>query len=71
MLIYLACAQHLLTILNREFVAEATIIFFSGGFGILATIAITSLIYAFWDDEKFFYKTKSDNKVDGKRSLKV
>ena len=71
MLIYLACAQHLLTILNREFVAEATIIFFSGGFGILATIAITSLIYAFWDDEKFFYKNKSDNKVDGKRSLKV
>ncbi len=71
MLIYLACAQHLLTIINREFIAEATIIFFSGGFGILATIAITSLLYAFWDDEKFFYKTKSENKVDGKRSLKV
>lgn len=70
-LIYLACAQHLLTIINREIVAEATIIFFSGGFGIIATIAITSLLYALWDDEKFFYKTKTENKIDGKRSIKI
>ena len=38
--------------------------------GILLSVIVTSIVYAFLNKRKTIYKTVSDNKVDGKRSLK-
>ena len=39
--------------------------------GILLSVIVTSVVYAFLNKRKTIYKTVSDNKVDGKRSLKL
>lgn len=39
--------------------------------GVLISIPITSAIYATFNRKKTIYKTVSENKVDGKRSLKL
>ena len=39
--------------------------------GILLSVIITSGVYAFLNKRKTIYKTVSDNKLDGKRSLKL
>ena len=39
--------------------------------GILLSVIVTSIVYAFLNKRKTIYKTVSDNKVDGKRSLKL
>lgn len=39
--------------------------------GILLSVIVTSVVYAFLNKRKTVYKTVSDNKLDGKRSLKL
>ena len=39
--------------------------------GIIVVIPITSLMFAFFYKDKAIYKVKSDNIVEGKRTLKI
>ena len=47
------------------------IILVVAGIGILLSVVVTSGVYAFLNKRKTIYKTVSDNKLDGKRSLKL
>ena len=41
------------------------------GIGVVISVPVTSCIYACLNRKKIIYKTVSENKVDGKRSLKL
>jgi uncharacterized membrane protein len=42
-----------------------------GNIGLVLSVPITSIVYAMFNRKKTIYKTVSDNKIDGKRSLKL
>lgn len=56
---------------NKEIMAETVMSAVTGSMGILFTVPITSIIYSFLSHRKTIYKTTSENKVDGNRSLKL
>ena len=58
-------------ILNKETIAEEVISALAGSMGVVFTVPITAIIYALLNRKKTYYKIESENKINGKRSLKL
>ena len=58
-------------IVSKEAFAEQLISAMAGTIGVILTVPITSIIYACINRNKTIYKTVSENKIEGKRSLKI
>lgn len=70
-LLFLACNINFIDIVNKETIAQEIISAIAGSMGVVYTVPITSFAYAVLNKDKTIYKTVSENKVDGKRSLKI
>lgn len=70
-LLFMACDFSLVQILNKETIAQEVISAVAGSMGVVYTVPITAFIYSFLNRDKTIYKTVSENKVEGKRSLKI
>ena len=70
-LLFMACNMNLFEILNKETIAEQIISAIAGSMGVVYTVPITSLAYSVLNRDKVIYKKTSDNKLNGKRSLKI
>lgn len=68
---FLACQVRTRDILSKETMAEAAITSMTACIGILLTVPLTALFYAILNHRKTIYKTMSDNKLEGNRSLKL
>lgn len=70
-LLFMASNMSLLEILNKETIAEQVISALSGSMGVVFTVPITALVYATFNRDRVIYKKTSENKLNGKRSLKI
>lgn len=70
-LLFMACDFNFVQILNKETIAQEIISAIAGSMGVVYTVPITAFVYSFLNKDKVIYKTQSENKVDGKRSLKL
>ena len=70
-LLYMACNMEMTYIMSKEAAPEQIISALAGSIGVILTVPITSLVYAIINRKKTVYKTVSDNKIEGKRSLKI
>ena len=70
-LLFMACNMSLAEILNKETIAEEIISAITGSMGVVYTIPITSIVYSVLNKYKVIYKKISENKIDGKRSIKI
>ena len=70
-LLYLACNMQMSYIISKEAFAEQMVSAIAGSIGVVCTVPLTALAYAFINRRKTVYKTVSDNKIEGKRSLKI
>ncbi len=70
-LLFMACNMTVIEILNKETIAEQIISALAGSMGVVFTVPITSFIYSILNKDKVIYKKTSENKVNGKRSLKL
>lgn len=70
-LLFLACNISFVDIVNKETIAQEVISAIAGSMGVVYTVPITSFAYAVLNKDKTIYRTVSENKVDGKRSLKI
>jgi len=70
-LLFLACNMGMSEILNKETISEEVISAIAGSMGVVFTVPITAIIYAVLNRKKTIYKTTSDNKIEGQRSLKI
>lgn len=70
-LLFMACDMNILEILNKETIAEQVISAIAGSMGVIYTVPITSFIYAVLNKDKVIYKKNSENRINGKRSLKI
>lgn len=70
-LLFMACNMNIIEILNKETIAEQVISAIAGSMGVIYTVPITSFIYAILNKDRVIYKKNSENRIDGKRSLKI
>ena len=70
-LLFLTCDFSFVQIVNKETIATDIISAISRSMGVVYTVPITAFIYGFLNRNKTIYKTVSDNKLEGKRSLKI
>ena len=70
-LLYMSSSVNALDVINIEAIATESVCALSGSTGIVYTVPITAAIYSFINRYKTVYKTKPDNIVEGKRSLKI
>ena len=70
-LLFLSCNLSFTDIINKEMIATDAISALAGSMGVVYTIPTTAFVYSFLNRNKTTYKTSSDNKIDGKRSLKL
>lgn len=63
--------SNLIRIINKENVAEQLISALSASIGVVLTIPITAISYAKLNKDKVIYRKNSENRVNGKRSLKI
>lgn len=70
-LLYMSSSVTVFDVINIEAIATEAVCAISGSIGIVYTVPITAAIYAFVNRNKEVYKTKSENIVEGKRSLKL
>lgn len=70
-LLYLACNMEINYILSKENFAEQAVAAIAGSIGVVLTVPLTAISYAIINRRKTIYKTVSDNKIEGKRSLKI
>ena len=70
-LLYMSSNLNFLDMINIEAIAQEAVCALSGSVGIVYTVPITAAIFAFINRDKDTYKTKSENIVEGKRSLKI
>lgn len=70
-LLFMACNMELTEILNKETIAEEVIAAIAGSIGVVYTVPITSFVYSVLNKDRVIYNKTSDNKIDGKRSLKI
>lgn len=70
-LLYMSSSVTILDVINIEAIATEAVCAISGSVGIVYTVPITAAIYAFINRNKEVYKVKSENIVEGKRSLKL
>jgi uncharacterized membrane protein len=69
--LYLKNGSNIFQVLEKDSIFLSIIMMFIGGIGILVSVPITSFVYAMFNRKKTIYKTVSDNKINGKRSLKL
>ena len=70
-LLYMSSSVSVLDVINIEAIATESVCALSGSTGIVYTVPITAAIYSFINRNKTTYKIKSENIVEGKRSLKL
>ncbi|MBR3152724.1 MAG: YibE/F family protein [Clostridia bacterium] len=70
-LLYMASDISFVEMINIEVITQEAVSAIAGSIGIVYTVPITAAIFAFINRNKDKYKTKSENIVDGKRSLKL
>ena len=70
-LLFMASNMNIYEILNKETIAEQIISAIAGSMGVVYTVPITSLVYSLLNRDKVIYKKTSNNKLNGKRSLKI
>ena len=70
-LLYMSASMSVTDVINIEAIATESVCAISGSIGIVYTVPITAAIYAFINRDKEIYKIKSENIVEGKRSLKL
>ena len=70
-LLFMASNMNIYEILNKETIAEQIISAIAGSMGVVYTVPITSFIYSVLNRDKVIYKKTSNNKLNGKRSLKI
>lgn len=70
-LLFMACDINFIDIINKETIAQEIISAIAGSMGVVCTVPITSIVYAILNKDRVIYRTVSENKVDGKRSLKI
>ena len=70
-LLFMACEMNIIEILNKETIAQEVISAISGSMGVVFTVPITSAVYALLNKDKTVYNKVSQNKINGKRSLKI
>ena len=57
--------------MSKEAFAEQFVAGIAGSIGVVCTVPLTALAYAFINRKRTAYRTVSDNKIEGKRSLKI
>lgn len=70
-LLFMACNMNIMEILNKETIAEQIISAIAGSMGVVYTVPITTLAYSFLNKDKTIYRKVSENKIEGKRSLRI
>lgn len=70
-LLYMSSSFKIVDVINIEAIATEAVCAIAGSVGIVYTVPITALIYSFLNRNKEVYKVKSENIVEGKRSLKI
>lgn len=70
-LLYMSSSIKFIDVINIEAIATEAVCAIAGSIGIVYTVPITAIIYAFMNRDKEIYKVKSENIVEGKRSLKI
>ena len=70
-LLYMACNMSMSYIMSKEAFAEQIVAALAGSIGVILTVPLTAIAYALINRKKTIYKTVSDNKIEGKRSLKI
>ena len=70
-LLFVACDIRFIDIINKETIAEELLSAIAGSMGVVYTVPITSFIYSLFNRDKTIYRKVSENKIDGKRSLKI
>lgn len=70
-LLFMACEMNFMEILNKETIAEQIISAIAGSMGVVYTVPITAIVYAALNKDKTVYRKVSENKIEGKRSLKI
>ena len=70
-LLYMASSVSFVDVINIEAIATEAVCALAGSTGIVYTVPITAAIFGFMNRDKNVYKVKSDNIVEGKRSLKL
>lgn len=70
-LLFMSSDTSLIKILNKENIAEQLISAISASIGVVLTIPITAIAYAILNKDKVIYRKSSENRVNGKRSLKI
>lgn len=70
-LLFMACNMGFTEILNKETIAEQVIAAIAGSIGVVYTVPITSFAYSILNKDRVIYNKTSENKINGKRSLKI
>lgn len=70
-LLFMASNMNIYEIFNKETIAEQIISAIAGSMGVVYTVPITSVVYSILNRDRVVYKKTSENKVNGKRSLKI
>ena len=70
-LLFLSSNMSLLDISNKERIVEQLMLAIIGSTGVVYTVPITSILYSLLNRHRVIYKKESENKIDGKRSLKI
>ena len=70
-LLYMSSSVKFTDVINIEAIATEAVCAIAGSIGIVYTVPITAIIYSFMNRDKEIYKVKSENIVEGKRSLKI
>ncbi|MBP3463906.1 MAG: YibE/F family protein [Clostridia bacterium] len=70
-LLYMSSQVTFTEVINIEAIATECVCALSGSIGIVYTVPITAVIFSFINRNKEIYKVKSENIIEGKRSLKL
>ena len=70
-ILFIVCEFNFIQIINKETILEEIISAVAGSTGVLYTVPITAFVYSVLNKDKTIYKKTSENKLDGKRSLKI
>lgn len=71
LILFIVCEFEFIQIINKETILEEIISAVAGSTGVLYTVPITAFVYSILNKDKTIYKKISENKIDGKRSLKI
>ena len=63
--------EKIINVFSQDSVSYGLISIISVSIGLIVSIPVTSGVYALINSKKTIYKTTSENKLDGKRSLKI